>query len=164
MTTREYDMDTNAFRGAMKRLRALGCALCLALASGCVTAPISAPAKLGEKTVLFYEAAHGNQVEYYDPSGRSFLWYPNNKVVVAGRWEARGKNICFIYGENTYNPVSGSRGDSWRCTGFATWSKSIVDVEPGDGFRLSTSEAPPYRLPARRRFGSLSEVRSAPPP
>lgn len=113
------------------------------------------------KTVLFYDPSHGNQVEYYDPIGRCYLWYPTNNVALAGEWRTEGPNICFRYGDNTYNPVTGDHGGSWDCSSIEQQASTVVDAVPGDAFGLS-SEDIPFRLPAHPRFRSVSAVRAAP--
>jgi hypothetical protein len=113
------------------------------------------------KTVLMYDASHGNQVEFYDKDGNCFLWYPGNTVPVRGRWEARGDQICFQYGPNTYNPVTRERGGHWDCAPVATWSVHVVDTVPGDVFGLSTKL--PAKLPAQPKFDSVAQLKRATP-
>lgn len=84
------------------------------------------------KTLHFYGDSHGNQVEYLDPDGRCYLWYPGNTVVVVGRWRCDESRIYFRYGYNSYNPVTGVIGGQWEPCPVALWSLSIVEAVPGD--------------------------------
>lgn len=88
------------------------------------------------KTLLFYEPSHGNQLEYLDPNGRCYLWYPGNPIVLRGLWKADEGSIYFRYGINTYNPVTGVVGGTWEGCRIELWSLSIVDTEPGDPLKL----------------------------
>jgi len=71
------------------------------------------------KTALSYMPGHGNQVEYLDAEGGAHLWYPGNQRVLHGRWDVQSTNgasrICFKYGDDTYNPETGTRGGDWKC-------------------------------------------------
>jgi hypothetical protein len=93
------------------------------------------------KTLHFYEDSHGNQVEYLDPAGRCYLWYPGNRVVVVGQWRCDESRVYFRYGYNTYNPVTGVIGGRWEPCTIALWSASIIEAVPGDILGLE------YRLP-----------------
>ncbi len=103
------------------------------------------------KTKIFYERSHGIQVEYYSSSGGAYLWYPGNRGVVKGRWRRRGKQICFQYGANTYNPVTKKRGGRWECMPVAYHQKILKGSCKGDVFNLATGRIP-YVL-RKRRFG-----------
>lgn len=118
-------------------------------------------AQYGGKTVLYYEDSHGNQIEYYDTRGASYLWYPGNRRVVAGEWRAEGASVCFRPGENTYNPVTREHGRSWHCSSFSDLTGDIVDSVTGDLFNLVSGEIP-YNLPAHPKFRALSEVNATP--
>lgn len=109
------------------------------------------------KTVLFFDEAHGNQVEFYDQDGHCFLWYPGNRKAVPGRWVVNGQDICFQYGKNTYNPVTGAKGNDWYCSPIDKWKERVVDTVVGDTFSLSTTGVP-YRLPAKPQFESISKM------
>lgn len=111
------------------------------------------------KTVLFFSASHGNQVEFFDQNGNCFLWYPRNSKPVPGRWVMIEQEICFQYGKNTYNPVTGEGGGNWSCSPIAEWMERIVDTDVGDAFGLSQSGIP-YKLPAQPKFESINEVKN----
>ena len=110
------------------------------------------------KTVLFFDEAHGNQVEFYSHDGNAFLWYPGNSEIVPGRWILKGDDICFKYGRDTYNSVTDKQGGDWDCSALKKWSEHIVDVMPGDTFSLSLSGLP-YRLPAKPKFESIARMK-----
>jgi len=88
------------------------------------------------KTLHFYEDSHGNQVEYLDPDGRCYLWYPGNPVVLVGQWRCDESRIYFRYGSETYNPVTDVIGGLWEPCSVALWSVSIVEAVPSDIFEL----------------------------
>ena len=78
------------------------------------------------ETLLFYEHSHGNQIEFLDPNGYCYLWYPGNSIILVGRWRANEKCIFFQYGINTFNPVTGVLGGHWEMCPIDAWSVSIV--------------------------------------
>ncbi len=111
------------------------------------------------KTVLFFDEGHGNQVEFYSPDGRAFLWYPGNAKAVPGRWMINGEDICFLYGRQYLNPVSGKWGGEWNCSNIARWSERFVDTIAGDAFGLS-GPALPFRLPAKPKYESMTGIKA----
>jgi hypothetical protein len=137
----------------LSKLVALAALAGSGVAATAATFSVDAPGK----TVLFFDEAHGNQVEFYDQDGHCFLWYPGNRKAVPGRWVVNGPDICFQYGKNTYNPVTGAKGDDWSCSPIYKWKERVVDTVVGDTFSLSTTGVP-YRLPAKPQFESVSKV------
>jgi hypothetical protein len=128
------------------------------------TAPALDLAMFIGKTVLYNDESHGNQIEYYDPSGQAFLWYPGNERAAVGEWR-RDKDgledgLCFRY-PNSYNRVTHERGDEWRCQSFRALSVFSVDAVAGDAFGLGTGSVP-FPLPASPPFDTVSQVKSAP--
>lgn len=105
----------------------------------------------------------GSQVTYMSPAGRSYLWFPGNRVVLAGGWTIEetggyrpyaGKpvsqmSVCFRYGANTENAFSGQRGGT-ECIPAEAGIGLIQDSADGDIFGLSRTEVAPFVLPARR--------------
>jgi hypothetical protein len=117
-------------------------------------------ASFSNRTRLNITNSHGPQVTHTTADGKSFLWYPNNKVLLAGEWKLEPRAaqhkvtrenveipfICFKYGANTYNPATGSRGAAWEC-GIAQDSlRRTVESESGDTFGLSKRAQPPFVL------------------
>lgn len=117
---------------------------------------------LAGKTRLSRMPIHGTQVSYATADGRSYLWYPGNKVVLAGRWRVEDRAIeirqggaavarksqprlCYDYGPNSYNPATG-RGGGWECTNFMNLRFAGAETRPGDVFGLSRSKAVPFVL------------------
>ncbi|MDR3376802.1 MAG: hypothetical protein P4L98_24040 [Ancalomicrobiaceae bacterium] len=114
-------------------------------------------------TYRSYTAGHGNQIEYASADGRVHLWYPGNRIILTGHWKTEFRPIsvprlqiacnkpllqlCFAYGENTYNPVTGQHGSGWECAPFAHFAAEHTDVVPGDPLGLATMAAPPFPLP-----------------
>ena len=125
--------------------------------------PVQA-AQRGGVTTMTFGASHGTQVEYLGAQGRSYLWYPGNRVILDGRWRytpfrtasAVLPGICFAYGANSYNPVTGARG-GWECEPVAVYRAHVVETVAGDIFGLSTRPEPPFDLPADRT--TLSALR-----
>jgi len=110
------------------------------------------------QTLHFYEPSHGNQVEYLDPSGRCYLWYPGNPVVLVGRWRCDESRVYFQYGGNTYNPVTGVFGGRWEPCPITLWSASIVEAAPGD--ILGLERGLPFVLKPHPAIRSLREALS----
>jgi len=104
------------------------------------------------KTFVFYERSHGIQVEHFSGSGRVYLWYPGNRGVVKGRWRTKkGSQICFQYGQNTYNPVTRKRGGRWQCRPEGRLKSTMKYGCNGDIFNLSSGKIP-FVL-RRHKFG-----------
>ena len=108
------------------------------------------------KTLHFYEDSHGNQVEYLDPDGRCYLWYPGNPVVLVGQWRCDESRIYFRYGSETYNPVTGVIGGQWESRPTALWSASVVEAVPGDILELDRRL--PFVLQPRPAIRSLLDL------
>lgn len=135
-------------------------------------------ASFTDRTNLTYSEAHGSQVEYSTNDGRVFLWYPGNPMVLPGQWRACrhrlkasgfGKDpkeavvfhyvmVCFRYGDNTYNPVTGKVGQSWQCTPAAQHRKALTQSEKGDALGLANRTSVPFVL--GRSKTSLTDLRA----
>ena len=117
---------------------------------------------LASKTRRTSDQVHGTQVSFATPNGQSYLWYPGNKVVLAGRWKTEDHTIevrkggsivarktqprvCYDYGPNTYNPATG-KGGGWECTNFINLRFAGGENTPGDVFGLSRRKAVPFVL------------------
>ena len=119
------------------------------------------------KTWLSYDGRHGTQVTFIAADGRAFLWYPGNTVILPSRWTISERKdsflyrhpggagqsfhmlqtavICFQYGPNTYNPVTGNRSRP-ECGTPGTWQRTHFDERPGDPLGLARMKAPPFVL------------------
>lgn len=130
---------------------------------------------LTDMTYLSYSGIHGTQVEYASKDGRVFLWYPGNKVILAGKWEPKQifveyyeqgnlikrfefSQICFQYGDNTYNPATGHAGGGFECQSFAPFRERMDEGRRGDVFRLRGRIAVPFALTKERT--SLEALRA----
>ena len=98
-------------------------------------------------TALGWDEFHGTQIEYLGAAGVTYLWYPGNTLALRGQWRVEdikggGTAICFRYGPNSYNPVTGSYGDQWECS--PAWPSVFLKraVVQGDIFRLSSGKVP----------------------
>ena len=120
-------------------------------------APAAASAQqVGGYTNMMVDRAHGTQIEYVTTSGKAFLWYPGNDVILEGRWKREGENICFAYGENTYNPATGTQGGGWECMPFNIYWWVVEERMPDDIFALEGRGAVPFKLnPARTTLEKL---------
>lgn len=101
----------------------------------------------GGHTFLSYDPGHGAQIEYLDPNGASFLWYPGNRSVLVGAWKLDGfyggrPGICFRYGANTYNPVTQARGGDWDCVVGSFHTLFVEERLVGDPFNLASGKLP----------------------
>lgn len=97
---------------------------------------------LRDRTLRYFDFAHGVQIEYMAPDGSAHLWYPLNGRVVRGQWlaavvdgEAR---LCFAYRGRTIDPVTGSTNGQ-SCSPAASYlaQVDIYDSRPGDAFGLT---------------------------
>ena len=114
---------------------------------------------------MSFDGGHGTQVEYVGSNGRTFLWYPGNKVVLPGRWKLQGKTVCFLYGPNTYNPVTGVVGAQWECEPIAGYIGVQTERAAGDVFGLAQRTEVPFILQrARTTIAALASEAGMPQP
>jgi hypothetical protein len=111
---------------------------------------MAASVELGGYTNMTFDSGHGTQVEYVAGGGTSFLWYPGNTVILEEHWKRQGSDICFLYGADTYNPVTGVRGGSWECMPFRLYWGGITERMKGDIFALRGRGEVPFVLPKER--------------
>jgi hypothetical protein len=112
--------------------------------------PVAAAQSPGGYTNMSYGQGHGTQIEYLSPGGEAYLWYPGNKGILPGKWKLEGADICFAYGGNTYNPVTGHRGGGWECMAFNLHKKTLAERAKGDIFGLAGRKKVPYDLDRRQ--------------
>jgi hypothetical protein len=111
-----------------------------------------ARALIANQTSLTYDfgMSHGNQIEFNAADGNTYLWYPGNKIILKGLWEVRRQKeqtvVCFAYGENTYNPATGTHGGSWECEALGNYFITQIDRKEGDVFGISKRVAVPHVL------------------
>jgi hypothetical protein len=109
------------------------------------------------KTHMSFMQGHGTQVSFTAPDGKVFLWYPGNKFVMPGQWEVRSHavlkstltvyaEICFRYGPNTWNPVTGVVGGAWQCMPADFLVSVTTDSAEGDLFDLRQRPVPAFVL------------------
>ena len=123
------------------------------------------PVLFSGRTLMSSDPCHGEQVEYYAPDGKAYLWYGDNANIVQGEWEivtdssdprfihggkVQGKGrqppYCQRYGANTYNPATKKRGGGWECLPVFLIVKNKVRSADGDVFGLSQSQSVPHSL------------------
>jgi hypothetical protein len=114
------------------------------------------------KTIMTFDSSHGTQVEYLDPGGAAFLWYPGNSVIVPSEWRIAAAEtdaiICFRYGSNTYNPATRQAGGNWECRSASRQAARAVERTNGDPFGLARRRAVPYVLSRER--ATMAELKS----
>ena len=111
-----------------------------ALATRLTESPEKARDWLSNTTVHSFGGGHGNQYEYLAANGKTALVYPGNLAPLKGEWQISGSGrevsrICFRYGANSYNPVTGQSGNAWECT--KLWNylyHQAIEIIPGDAF------------------------------
>jgi hypothetical protein len=122
------------------------------------------------KTRMSFMQGHGTQVSFTAPDGKVFLWYPGNRVVLSGQWEVRLRaissrstlsiyaEICFRYGTNTFNPVTGTAGNTWGCMPADLLASLTTDSADGDLFNLHQRPVPAFVLsPEKTSLKQLEE-------
>lgn len=123
-------------------------------------------AAMSDRTRLSWGSGHGSQVSYNHADGTVYLWYPGNRRIVRGIWKVEDRSImrradvlqytqtvtflCYWYGPNTYNPVTGQRGGNWTCLPAGVWFANEVESAAGDIFNLVTSVTTPFDLTRER--------------
>lgn len=127
--------------------------------------PIEMRNQLAGNTAKFDDARHGTQIEYFDPSGRAYLWYPGNRVSVPSEWKiepgstaSSSATICFRYSSRSYNPVTRQFGGQWECRSSRIFGQSMTALIDGDEFDLSSGRIP--RTMPRGETLSVSQVES----
>lgn len=106
-------------------------------------------ASLANRTQQSFAPGHGMQVEYLAADGASWLWYPGNTKILPGSWKTEGGDICFLYGKQSYNPVTRTRGGDWECEPLAVYNKTLVESAKGDMFGLAGRKKVPFDLPKK---------------
>lgn len=88
------------------------------------------------------------QVEYFAPDGRAWLWYRGSDRALPGEWklENDGVDLCFRYGTDTRDGLTGARGGSWRCDEQWRARQQVVSFVEGDPFNLSRGKIPQMEL------------------
>jgi hypothetical protein len=124
--------------------------------------------ELGDYTYMTRSPGHGTQVEYMSSGGKTYLWYSGNTVILEGRWKREGSDVCFAYGENTYNPVTGTSGGGWECTPYRRFVAGISERMQGDILALAGRSGAPFKLSPdnttlERLMAKVSPNRAAPP-
>jgi len=93
---------------------------------------------------------YGIQVEYFAADGTSYLWFRGNQAPLRGEWRVEGTgltaNLCFKYGANTRDAVTGTPGGNWECRRLRNEREGVVSFLDGDPFRLSRGQLPQMSL------------------
>lgn len=91
---------------------------------------------------------HGYQISYLGTDNRYWLWYPGNRRLLTGTWEATSYRICFRYTVPTYNPASrvSKRAGQASCTLIGSVGSLVFSSIKGDFFHLSSGKLPYRRM------------------
>ncbi len=137
------------------------------LFAGKVTRTASFDSLFSDRTIMSADPCHNEQIEYYAPDGKAYLWYGTNKNVVVGEWEIvtersdprwrtaiasgtqNGKPVpvyCQRYQSNTYNPVTKKTGGQWQCLAIFLTIQGKADSAAGDVFGLAQGQSVPGPL------------------
>jgi hypothetical protein len=133
-------------------MRSITFALLLLLAA----VPAASAQEIAGYTNLSFDPGHGTQIEYISSEGGAYLWYPGNSIILPGRWKLEDGRMCFSYGPNTYNPVTGTRGGAWECAPLDFYFRPITERAKGDILALEGRHAVPFEL--GREPTSLAEM------
>lgn len=101
---------------------------------------------LNDVTAIIKQRGHGIYVEYTDPDGRVYMWYPQNLSVVLGTWGISNAfsppRACFSY-MNAHHGVTGEF-EPTECveTEQTLGGAYVIDRRGGDVFQLSTKGIP----------------------
>lgn len=102
------------------------------------------------KTHLSHDSAHGTQLFYLSPGGKTYLFYPGNDRILRGDWGWQGQALCFRYGRDTYNPALGTAGGGWSCADPQKLAQTVKERSAGDPFRLGERTRVPFVLTKER--------------
>lgn len=138
---------TPVLLASLAALAVAGCAQNTARSGGGPEKRVVAPDyPTAGKTYVFFDRAHGFQLEYFGADGLSWLWYPGNQTVVPGQWRTDGGSICFKYPTASFNPVTQVEGGAWECALLDHTRPRVVALRDGDPYGLERAEAAPYPL------------------
>ncbi len=97
-------------------------------------------------TYLSFDLAHGFQINYIGNSGKAWLWYPGNRVVLTEEYKKdriREQNaICWRSTEVSFNSVTGTRGDQFACESLDFAQRTTIASLSGDVFNLQSGNVP----------------------
>ncbi len=97
-------------------------------------------------TWLYYSGPHGFQVTYLGADGVSWLWYPGNNAAVPATWrKSADDEVCFTYGQKTFNPVTKRSGGKEECAAAELTQRLLISKLSGDPFDLSSGRVPYQR-------------------
>ncbi|WCL50625.1 hypothetical protein [Leptospira sp. GIMC2001] len=95
----------------------------------------------------FEKDYHGNQIEYNSIDGRTYLWYPINKKLVAGFFKVKDNRvICFNYQGNVKNTFTGEVGGVWNCQPLSIYISGIKEKKNHNVFQFNESRKVPFIL------------------
>ena len=120
-----------------------------------------------DSTILTYDRLFGTQVEFNCSNGDSFLWFPGNRRVLKALWKTRLRDdgvteLCYLYGTDTKNYVTGERGGKWDCRSAVFDLDAIREAVEGDPFGLASLKVPfvmpEYKQLSLAKLAQLADV------
>ncbi|MET0438973.1 MAG: hypothetical protein ABW043_15900 [Devosia sp.] len=102
----------------------------------------------GGQTVLLQHPEQGSHIIFMGPRGKTYLWYGGSTEVLEGRYYSgmQENTICFKYGADRYNPVTGLPAGRSECTARSDFSALLQQTIKGDVFDLAGRRAAPFAL------------------
>lgn len=104
------------------------------------------------QTVLLHHPEQGSQIIFMGSRGKTYLWYGGSTEVLEGRYYSgmRENTICFKYGPDRYNPVTGMPAGRSECTTRSDFNALQLQFIEGDVFNLASRSAAPFALGRRK--------------
>lgn len=101
-----------------------------------------------DRTLLLDHPAQGTQIIFLGSRGKTYLWYGGSTEVLEGRYYSgmMENTVCFRYGPDRYNPVTGAPAGRSECTPRPEFSSLVKQQVQGDVFGLSTRRDVPFAL------------------
>ena len=102
----------------------------------------------GGHTVLLQHPEQGAQIIFMGPRGKTYLWYGGSSEILEGRYYSgmQENTICFKYGADRYNPITGLPAGRSECTPRSGYSALLQQTIEGDVFDLANRRAAPFLL------------------
>lgn len=102
----------------------------------------------GGHTVLLQHPEQGAQIIFMGNRGKTYLWYGGSTEILEGHYYSgmREDTICFKYGADRYNPITGLPAGRSECTARSGYSALLQQTIKGDVFDLANRRAAPFVL------------------
>ena len=113
-----------------------------------LTLTTTAHAQVPGWTSVLQHPVQGTQIMYFGPSGKAYLWSTRSAQVEEGRYYLGmiEFTICFKFGADRYNPVTGLPAGRSECTSRLQLADLVTEKVEGDVFNLVAGGAVPFAL------------------